>query len=163
MTRLAVTIAGRSFQVSLELIGQEVRAAVDGVDVQVALPDWPSGPKAIEWLLIDGRPYEVVFDPDLQWLRAWGGLHHLEIRDLAAPAARPGPADGRIKAPIAGQIARVSVAAGQAVAVGDPLLILEAMKMENEICAPCAGRVAAMHVAPGHVVALGQLLVEIVR
>jgi acetyl/propionyl-CoA carboxylase alpha subunit len=163
MSRLAVTVAGCLFQVSLELVGGEVRAAVDGVEVQVALPEWPSGPKALEWLLIDGRAYEVAFDPDLQWLRAWGGLHRLEIRDLETPVAGSGRSDGRLKAPIPGQIARVMVAAGQTVAVGDPLLVLEAMKMENEIRAPCAGRVAAVHVAPGQNVALNQLLVEIVR
>jgi acetyl/propionyl-CoA carboxylase alpha subunit len=162
MRRLAVTVAGRCFQVALELTGGEVRATVDGVDVQVALPDWTVRLKPVEWFLVDGRPYEVVFDPDLQWIRAWSGLHQLEIRDLEAPAERTGTAGGRIKAPIPGQIARVMVVAGQLVAVGESLLVLEAMKMENEIRAPCAGRVAAVHVAPGQNVTLSQLLVEIV-
>jgi biotin carboxyl carrier protein len=87
----------------------------------------------------------------------------LEIRDLEAPTVRLANPDGRLKAPIPGQIARVRAVAGQAVARGDPLLVLEAMKMENEIRSPCAGRVAAVHVVTGQIVALGQLLVEIAR
>jgi biotin carboxyl carrier protein len=163
MSRLEVIVDGHLHQVTLELTGSTVTAAVDGTSVRVTLTDWPAGSKAPEWLLVDDRPYQIVFDPDLQWLRAYGGLHRLEIRDLEIPTLCVSNADGQLKAPIPGQIARVIVAAGQTVASGDPLLVLEAMKMENEICSPCTGRVAAVHVAPGQIVALGQLLVEINR
>jgi biotin carboxyl carrier protein len=163
MSKLEVVVDGHVHQVTLELTGSTVTATVDGTSLQVVLPEWPTGSQAPEWALVDDRPYQMVFDPELQWLRAYGGLHRLEIRDLEAPIVRGANPDGRLKAPIPGQIARVAVAAGQTVASGDPLLVLEAMKMENEICSPCAGRVAAVHVAPGQNVALGQLLVEITR
>jgi acetyl/propionyl-CoA carboxylase alpha subunit len=163
MSKLEVVVDGRRHQVTLELTGSTVTAAVDGTSISVVLPDWPAGAQAPEWALVDDRPYQIVFDPELQWLRAHGGLHQIEIRDLEVPTARVANPDGRLKAPIPGQIARVPAAAGQIVARGDPLVVLEAMKMENEIRSPCAGRVAAVHVVPGQIVALGQLLIEITR
>ena len=74
---------------------------------------------------------------------------------------RPAVADGRVKAPIPGLIARVLVAPGQAVETGQPLLVLEAMKMENELRAPRGGTVQAVKVKPGQTVTLGELMVEV--
>ena len=65
------------------------------------------------------------------------------------------------KAPIPGLIARVLVAPGQTVEVGEPLLVLEAMKMENEIRAARAGVVQEIAVSEGETVVLGDLLVEV--
>jgi acetyl/propionyl-CoA carboxylase alpha subunit len=161
MSKLAVAVDGQLFHVALELTGSTITVRVDDAHTRVTLPDWPAGSKAPEWILVDDRPYEIVFDPDLQWLRAQGGLHRLEIRDLEAAAAGPRRADGRVKAPIPGQIVRILVASGQTVTMGEPLFVLEAMKMENEIRTPCAGQVTALHVVPGQVVALNQLLAEI--
>ena len=60
-----------------------------------------------------------------------------------------------------GNILDVKVAAGQTVKLGDCLVILEAMKMENEIPAPCAGKVAQVVVAKGATVNTGDVLVVI--
>ena len=60
-----------------------------------------------------------------------------------------------------GTILDVKVAAGQSVAAGDLLMILEAMKMENEILAPCAGRITSIGVAKGSSVESGALLCTI--
>jgi 3-methylcrotonyl-CoA carboxylase alpha subunit len=72
-----------------------------------------------------------------------------------------GAGDGRINAPMPGRVLAVDVAAGQSVAAGDRLLVLEAMKMEHRITARAAGVVQAVHVATGDQVADGMLLVEI--
>ncbi len=72
-----------------------------------------------------------------------------------------GISDGRISAPMPGRVLAVDVTPGQAVAAGDRLLVLEAMKMEHRITARAAGTISAVHIAEGDQVADGMLLVEI--
>lgn len=80
----------------------------------------------------------------------------------AAPnaAAAPAGAQGAVKvnAPMPGKILSVKAGAGQAVKKGDVLLILEAMKMENEVVAPQDGTVASINVAAGDSVEAGAVL-----
>lgn len=163
MQKLLITIDGQDFAVS---IGQKpgVRSSyavqVDGVDVEVYVP--PPGDFAdLEWLVVDGRPYEIVVDRDLRWLQSHAGRHPVDIHDLQATVTRPVSGDGRVKAPIPGLIARVLVEPEQEVAIGEPLVVLEAMKMENEVRAPRAGRVQQVHVTAGQTVVQEELMVEI--
>jgi glutaconyl-CoA decarboxylase len=81
----------------------------------------------------------------------------------AAPAAASVPSAGtvEVKAPMPGTLVSYKVDKGQAVNAGQVLLILEAMKMENEIVAPRAGVVAALRVAPGSSVNTGDALVDL--
>ena len=80
-----------------------------------------------------------------------------------APAAAPAApvAGNAVKAPMPGTINRVNVKVGDAVKKGDVLIVLEAMKMENDICAPADGTVKAVHVAQGASVATDEALVTI--
>ena len=80
----------------------------------------------------------------------------------AAKAAAPAGAQGAVKvnAPMPGKILKVNVNAGAAVKKGDVLLVLEAMKMENEICAPQDGTVATVECAAGDSVESGKVLVS---
>ena len=81
-----------------------------------------------------------------------------------APAAAPAaiPADGtKVNAPMPGNILDVAVKVGDTVASGQKLVVLEAMKMENDITAPVGGTVAAVAVNKGDVVSTGDLLVVI--
>ncbi len=80
---------------------------------------------------------------------------------VAAPAAAPAGAGEQITAPMPGTILDVKVSAGQAVKSGDVLMILEAMKMENEIMAPKDGTVTAVSVSKGAAVESGTLLCTI--
>ena len=82
---------------------------------------------------------------------------------VAAPAASPVVAgDGEcVAAPMPGNILKVNVAAGQAVKEGDVLVILEAMKMENDIMAPKGGTVSQVLVTKGATVETGAPLVFI--
>ena len=78
----------------------------------------------------------------------------------AAPAAAAAPVAGEaVTAPMPGNILKVNVTAGQAVKEGDLLLVLEAMKMENEIFAPCNGTVAQVLVSKGSTVDTGATMV----
>ena len=79
----------------------------------------------------------------------------------AAPAAAPvaAPAGGEtVAAPMPGNILAVNVQNGASVKKGDVLMILEAMKMENEIMAPCDGTIASVNVTKGSTVETGATL-----
>ena len=78
----------------------------------------------------------------------------------AAAAAPAAPAAVAVKAPMPGNILDVKVAAGASVKAGDVLVILEAMKMENEIVAPQDGTVASINVNKGDTVNSGDVLVS---
>lgn len=77
----------------------------------------------------------------------------------AAPAAATGAGAIKINSPMPGNILSVKASAGQAVKKGDVLMILEAMKMENEICAPQDGTIASVQAAAGDSVESGDVLV----
>ena len=105
-----------------------------------------------------------------------GTVYEVELEEMtgavpaAAPAAAPAPAapaapaaaapagGEQITSPMPGNILAVNVTAGQAVKKGDVLMILEAMKMENEIMCPCDGTVASVNTAKGATVESGTLL-----
>ncbi len=86
----------------------------------------------------------------------------------AAPAAAPAPASQAVSAegttipsPMPGSILNVNVTVGQAVKAGDVLMILEAMKMENDISAPCDGTVKQILVTKGSTVNTDDILIVI--
>ena len=77
----------------------------------------------------------------------------------SAPAAPASAADGtKVLSPMPGNILAVNVSVGAAVKAGDVLLVLEAMKMENDIVAPCDGTVKQILVQKGSTVATDDLL-----
>ena len=84
-----------------------------------------------------------------------------------APAAAPAPAKSgatgavAVKAPMPGNIIKVNVKPGASVKKGDVLIVLEAMKMENDICAPADGVVASVEVAQGASVETDAVLVTL--
>lgn len=98
-----------------------------------------------------------------------GSVYEIEVEEIQAPAgaasapaaapAASAPAGGeQIKAPMPGNILDVRVQAGSRVKKGDVLVILEAMKMENEIMAPQDGTVKSVHVRKGDTVETQALL-----
>ena len=80
----------------------------------------------------------------------------------AAPAAAPVSANGtQVLAPMPGSILNVNVSVGAAVKAGDVLMVLEAMKMENDIVAPCDGVVKQIPVTKGSTVNTDEVLAVI--
>jgi len=111
---------------------------------------------------LDRRRVEaiVVRDDDTVEVRIAGTAARLSLRAPRAASAEPG-GDGRVIAPMPGRVLALDVSVGAQVAVGERLLVLEAMKMEHRLVAKVAGVVTAVHVAQGDQVGDGMVLVEI--
>jgi biotin carboxyl carrier protein len=110
-----------------------------------------------------GRPaVEVVVD-GWRFVFRVEGARRAELRERAGRAgstlAATGPVE--VRTPIPGRIVSVAVAAGDTVDLGQPLLVVEAMKMQNEVTAPRAGAVRRVEVEAGRPVDAGDLLLVI--
>lgn len=116
----------------------------------------------------DGRSYQVTFHRgrrrDLRVAigeREFAFTVLTPVEALEAVAGGAGVGASRVEAPIPGKVVAVRVEVGDEVAAGHSLVVLEAMKMENELVAERAGTVAAVHVTPGTTVEAGTVLVEL--
>ena len=158
------TVDGRIVRV--EVRGRDGRYVVtlDGRALEVDHQE--TGPHFVS-LLIGGRSYEaglekradgynVVLAEDVLYVEIRGASQGA----LAAPRkAETGPA--RVLAPMPGRLVRVLVQPGQEVSAGDGLVVMEAMKMENELRSPRAGRIAELAVREGQAVETAALLVVV--
>jgi len=112
---------------------------------------------------VDGRIVEVVTARTADRIlvaiagRSWSFSRGEAARGTAAGAR----GSGTITAPMPGKVLAVLVAPGDAVEAGQPLVVLEAMKMETTFAAEGAGTVRAVHVVPGATVDAGAPLVEV--
>jgi biotin carboxyl carrier protein len=163
--RYFVTIDGQTFEVDLSDRG----VVVNGETLTVELSAVPGTP--VRRLAVDGSSHVVhVGNGDTR--HEWN--FHLDGERFTATvqnerqhtiAAMTG-ADHRthgprpVKAPMPGLVVRVEVKAGDQVKAGQGVVIIEAMKMENELRAEVAGVVGKVHVAAGETVEKGTLLVE---
>ena len=109
---------------------------------------------------LNGRTYEVEVEAGKAMLLDEYEAIVPAAAPVAAPVAAPAPVAGdAVTAPMPGNILKVNVTAGQAVKEGDVLVVLEAMKMENEILAPKACTVKQVLVSKGATVDTGATLV----
>jgi pyruvate carboxylase subunit B len=160
-------------EVNGELVEVEVdgdRVVVGGAAVRATLTELPGTPLAV--VRIERESHRVVVhsaqSPGRYALSVDGFTYRAEaldertraIRELSAASTGPsGPAP--LLAPMPGLIVRVNVSPGDEVAPGQGLVVMEAMKMENELRASAAGVVRAVLVAPGIAVEKGATLVEL--
>lgn len=151
------------------------RVLVDGEPYEAHLAPVPGTP--LYHLLLGGQSWTVAVQAlpgagdggGARWaLGAVGERVEVEAVDertrgiQALTARREGkPGGGLVRAPMPGLVVRLEVQEGQRVAAGAPLIVVEAMKMENELRAPRAGRVATIHVKRGATVERGALLVTL--
>lgn len=165
---LIVTADGRDRTVVVEgpLPDGRFRVTIDGETREVdAKPIRPG-----TWsLILDGANFIVDLDKRRAGVAASVGASEamLQVEDalhrrLASAASPRGAARGEtIRAPIAGKVVKVLVAVGDTVAPGSPVIVLEAMKMENELVSERGGTVAQVAKQAGQAVDTGDLLVEL--
>lgn len=124
---------------------------------------------------INGNDYEVTvngIEGNIADVTVNGASYKVEMENApaapavqAAPAAAPAPkpagAGKKVASPLPGVIVEVSVKEGQSVKAGDKVAVIEAMKMENDICAEFDGTVTAIHVSKGDSVLEGADIVTI--
>lgn len=158
-------IDGHDYEVHVERAREGYRMTLEGKEIPLVLEGERSnvrtafiGSKQIEfgWMRRDNG-YEILID---------GAIYSIVVRDSRSELlSRAIPADGKsldaieVSAPIPGLVMRVLVRSGETVRKDQPLVTLDAMKLENEIQSPRDGRVKAVPVKPGMAVAKGQTLV----
>jgi pyruvate carboxylase subunit B len=162
--KFIVEIAGRSVEVDVQ--GPEVR--LGRRSFAATLLRTPGTPLCQLVTDLGSRTYALKRQGDA-WVIQRGGLAWVaEVVDQGTHALRALKGDrqgkdapGMVRAPMPGLVLRVEVAVGQELAAGGGLVVLEAMKMENEIRSPGPGKVKAVLVEPGQAVEKGAPLVEI--
>jgi len=118
-------------------------------------------------ILLDGRSYEAHAEPGAgcAWITIRGHRFRVAITDPRRWSSKRAGAHGAehedVIAPMPGKIVRLLVEPGQAVEAGQGIVVMEAMKMQNEMKAHRAGRVAAIPVRAGETVAAGAILATI--
>lgn len=124
-------------------------------------------------ILMDGRSVEVLLDPakspdpDAHAFRVmvYDGVYEFALADprraLLAGAGAGAGAGGTLTSPMPGKVVKILVAPGEGVQEGQTLLILEAMKMQNEYKSPSAGTVAKLYVQEGSTVETASPMVEL--
>jgi biotin carboxyl carrier protein len=160
---------------TVEVEVEGVQVTVDGTALEAHLAAVPGTP--LYHLLLGGESWTVAAQPLAEdgavgrWMFGLVG-ERIQVEAIdertrqieAVVGRRPAvAASGALVAPMPGLVVRIQVVEGQHVAAGAALVVVEAMKMENELRAPRAGVVQAIHVAIGQAVEKGALLVTVER
>ncbi len=161
--KISAKAGNRQVEVTVERWNGGYRVEVDGVthdvDVRKLEADFYS-------ILADGKSYEVSVEPTRDGYQVRHGAAE-QLVTLTDPGRRAretlAPEDGPhpIVALMPGKVVRILVHEEQAVSAGQGLVVVEAMKMENEIVAPRDGRVESIAVEPGQTVESGAELLVI--
>lgn len=143
-SRVTATIDGRSIVADAVQVSPGVYSILlGGRSLEVRVQKTPAG------LVVHaaGHEYRIVVADPRSWRRSGGGVE-LEGRQ-------------QILAPMPGKVVRVLVSSGQQVETGQGLLVVEAMKMQNEIRSPKSGTVERLFAREGHAVNAGEVLAVI--
>lgn len=164
--RYFVRVGKRSFQVDLDPSG----VLLDGIPVSAALAHVEG--THLTSLVLDGASFRILAEPGpdpASWHLHMRGRRHVveamdershSIREMTGSAGGPtGPKP--LRAPMPGLVVKVEVGEGDRVEPGQGVVVMEAMKMENELRAEVGGIVARVHVRPGQTVDKDQLLIDL--
>jgi biotin carboxyl carrier protein len=159
-----IAIGGRVRQLELSPDGLpgRYRATLDGVPVEIQAELLKPG---ILTLMIEDQAFRCILEENESEsaIQVAGQRFTFELddpRSLRSRRSRHGAAEGpkSLKAPMPGRVVRVLIEVGAVVEAEQGLVVIEAMKMQNELRSPKAGRVAELRVAPGEPVIAGQVL-----
>jgi biotin carboxyl carrier protein len=160
--KLAIELGGKTRKVEIERAGGKLRFRLDGKPLEADAVEVAPG---IYSILIGGEAFEVRVEAAANELRVVSGEREMftALRNPRQWRRRGGAAleaEGRqqIIAPMPGKIIRVLVKAGDAVETGQGLLVVEAMKMQNEIRSPKSGKVERLQVVEGQAVNAGEVV-----
>lgn len=157
-----VTVDGKSYRLELERANGGWRCLLDGravaIDAMLARRDVMS-------VIVEGRAYEIKRECSATDMHLWVGSvrHAVEIRDPRSLRSRRDGAGSekgpqKLTAPMPGRVVRVLVAESAEVEAGQGVVVVEAMKMQNEIKAPKKGVVKKLAVVAGANVNAGDVL-----
>jgi biotin carboxyl carrier protein len=164
--KLALRIDGATEE-SIEILAPAPQCRFRLDDGAETLADVEMPEPGVYSVLIGGRAYEARVEetPAALVVLIEGRRFEIDVRDPRrfTRKGRGAGADGpqTVAAPMPGKVVRVLVAAGDEVTAGQGLLVVEAMKMQNEMKAPRAGTVLSLSAAEGVTVAAGQALATI--
>ena len=148
MKQYKYTINGAQFDVTIDsIVGSKAKVEVNGIPFEVEM----QGSSLVE----EDLPTQVADETAAPAVAAAPAAVE------AAPAAGAPGAGAPVKAPLPGVVAKILVSVGQAVKKGETVLVLEAMKMENNITAEADGKITGICVAAGDSVMEGTTLVTI--
>lgn len=151
MKQYKYTINGAQFDVTIDsIVGSKAKVEVNGIPFEVEMQGSSLVEEALPTVSTEATPATTTPAAPAAETPA------------AAPAATSGPGAGTpVKAPLPGVATKILVSAGQAVKKGDTVLVLEAMKMENNITAEADGSVTGICVSAGDSVMEGTTLLTI--
>ena len=158
-----VTIDGKSYRVELRRGEQGYGCRVEGREVAL---ESVSAEREVLWLLIGGRSYEVRREAQANGalqVVVRGRRYAVEVRDPRAFRGRRAPTGAgtgpmKLVAPMPGKVVRVLKAEGAEVEAGEGVVVVEAMKMQNEIRSPRKGVVKRILATAGAAVNSGEAL-----
>ena len=160
-----IRIDGASSRFEVERKGEEFRFRLGDQDQRRAqLAEVEPGVYSV---LLEGRSYEAHCEAgvDSAWITIRGRRFHVAIADPRRWTSKRAGAHGQerdnIVAPMPGKVVRVLVQAGHTVEAGQGVIVIEAMKMQNEMKTRRGGRVAAVPVREGETVGAGAILATI--
>ncbi len=143
---VSVVVHGKRLAADAVLAGGSITMRIDNHVVDLVLEGAPPGVGVV------ARGHRFYAKAESERLRALAAA-------LGAKAG--GSAEGTVASPMPGRVLKILVTEGAEVEAGAPLVVVEAMKMENELVAPRAGKVRKIHVTPGQTVESGAKLVEV--
>jgi len=160
-----VTIGEKTYRVELTRASEQWKCRLDGRELPV---DIVYGQNGVLSLLLGGKSYEVKQETVGAETNVVVGHERFNasVRDPRSfrSRSRVGAAEQgvmKIKAPMPGKVVRVLAGVGTQVELGQSVIVIEAMKMQNELKAPKSGMVKKINVAEGAAVDAGQALAEV--
>jgi len=152
--------SGREFEVELDRGGAVIEARIDTAPVSLAPQPLADGAMVIEWGGQRLRAFAARVGESIA-VSVGPQSFILRLQEAGRRGARHSLATPLLTAPMPGKVLKVMVSQGDEVEAGQPLIIIEAMKMETTLAAEGPARVKAIPVAPGQVVDAGAVLMEL--